>query len=564
MPQVAPGEGPVQRSDAQPSDGSRPEIELIPISDGLCGPSPDGGASLAYPETAGRRGPATRTYLMKRLSLTLLVVTLLSGSLFAQRGIHVTPGSPRPRAFDWNERTAGHLARRAGFSASPSELKRMVDQGLTATLAELLHPELVDNSEMEAGLAARGLELTVLDPVDQAFYANTYNMNRWWLYRMIHSRHQLVEKMTLFLHDHFATSAVEIGFVDTRDGVSLAMRQHRLLRRHALGNFRQLVHEMAKDPAMLLWLDNFINFAQEPNENWARELMELFTMGVDEYSEADVQNAARAFTGWTFNFRALEEDGAFEFNFNILLHDFGLKSFLGREGAFNGGDVIDIIFEQDVTAEFMARKIWEFLAYKDPPQTLVKELARVFRESNYEMVPLLSAIFRHPEFYSESAVRSQIKSPVEFVSGFARELELDEHEFMAGFLYFLNQFLFAPPDVGGWLGGVTWINTSSLLDRYNYLNAYTAYSRIPEFPQIDFAGIIEDHNLRTEEDFVDHFGARFLQGDVQMDTRLVLEEYMRRRDDGSPGAFELNPQTVDTKVRGLIHLITLLPAYQLN
>ncbi|HSR49986.1 MAG TPA: DUF1800 domain-containing protein [Acidobacteriota bacterium] len=515
---------------------------------------------------------------MKRL--LLIVLLLATGGLpAAAQGPVISRPSPPDRAsgVQWNRANAAHLMRRAGFSASPAEIDRLVDQGFQTTLDELLNPELVDDTAMLEGLEAQQYQLIRLAPNDEIYFADPLELNRWWLYRMIHSRRQLEEKMTYFWHDHFATSVQEVIQVKPSTGRPLILIQQDTLRLHALGNFKDLVHDMARDPAMLIWLDNFRNIREEPNENWARELLELFTMGVDQYSEEDIQEAARAFTGWTFNvFRAPDEEFDYDFAFIPLVHDDGEKTFLGQTGNWDGDDIIDIIFQQEVTAEFIAGKLWEFFVYPDPEPGLVRQLGRVFRESGYEIKPLMRAIFRHPEFFSSKAYRALMKAPVEAGVGFAREMGLNDPQFLPFFIFQMNQILFAPPDVGGWTSGVGWVNTSTLLFRYNYYNDMLSIrGTVPVRTRgtdvvrmvngADLNGMIGQFGLSSEEEVVEHFVDRLLAGDATMDERIVLEDYLRRLDDGTIGTFDIdNPVTVDKKVRGLAYLVTLLPAYQLN
>ncbi|HSR69486.1 MAG TPA: DUF1800 domain-containing protein [Acidobacteriota bacterium] len=516
---------------------------------------------------------------MKRPLLFILILALAGASLAAQGPVTTRPSFPaRDPGFTWDRANAAHLMRRAGFSASPQEIDRMVSQGFIATLDELLEYETVDDSAMEEALAARDYQLSRAVPqVEGLVLANPVELNRWWLYRMINSRRQLLEKMTYFWHDHFATSLQEVNQVKPSTGRPLILIQQDTFREHALGNFKDLVHDMARDPAMLIWLDNFLNVRNQPNENWARELLELFTMGVDQYTEEDIQEAARAFTGWTFDFDRMNPDEFdYDFLFIPVLHDFGPKTFLGRTGNWNGDDIINIIFEQDVTAEFIAAKLWEFLVYPDPDPGLIRQLGRVLRENGYELKPLLRAIFRHPEFFSQRAYRGLMKAPVEAGVAFAREMELESPEFLPFFINQMNQLLFLPPDVGGWTSGVGWVNTSTLLFRYDYYNDMLAIRQpvpvrnretdVVRFVNpADLEGMVQRYGLVSEEDVVDHFVDRLLAGDATADEKLVLEDYLRRQADGTIGEFDIaNPVHIDTKVRGLAYLVTLLPAYQTN
>ena len=505
--------------------------------------------------------------VMKKMILLNLALLAGSASLLGQ-GVKTAP-LPRPAPqFTWNQQSAAHLMRRAGFSASPAELDSWVEKGFLASLDELVRFQEVDDSAMEAGLAARNFRLSRTNQNGMQI-ANAQGMNQWWLYRMMHSRRQLLEKMTLFWHDHFATSVGEIRFVKST-GQPLLLVQQDLLRQYAVGNFKEMVHQIARDPAMLIWLDNFINFNESPNENWGRELLELFTMGVDQYTQVDIEEAARAFTGWTLNRRS----DNFEFIFVERLHDFGEKTFLGKTGAFDGDDIIDIIFEQEVTAQFMARKLWEFFVYPDPSDQLVRDLGRVFRDSGYETSVLMRAIFRHPEFFSTRAYRALMKSPVEMVVNFMREMELDDPATLPPYLFNMNQLLFFPPDVGGWTSGVGWVNTSTLLFRYNFFNIKLACRGAAFCPgagrdgqpdPVDLAAIIQAFGLQSGDDLTVHFGDRLLQGDLTPDEEFVLQDYLTRGEGGAVVEFDINnPLTVDEKVRGLIYLITIMPAYQLN
>lgn len=456
----------------------------------------------------------------------------------------------------WDEKTAAHLMRRAAFSASPARIREVVTQGFSATLSRLLHPQLVDDSEMEGALAAKNYQLYRVNNQGRK-YADAFNMRRWWLYRMANSERQLLEKMTYFWHDHFATSVVDINGVDPNDR-PLMMIQNETLRAHALGNFKTMVEEIARDAAMLYWLDNVTNRVGKPNENWARELMELFTMGVDSgYTEQDIRESARAFTGWGVDRQTQT------FRFFPQNHDNGEKTFLGVTGNLDGGDVINIIFQQRVAAEFIAKKLFQFLVHPNPSPALVRELGDLFRASGYDIRVLVKAIFEHPEFFSDRAYRAHIKSPVEFVVGVFRELEIREVDALPRLMNGMNQNLFAPPDVSGWVSGVGWLNTTTLLNRYNFLN-YVA-TRRSGADRLDVNRLVEANQLKTSQDVTGYFVQLFLQNDVSLDTYYALEEYLRRDDSGNLVAFDVNDSaTLDKKVRGLVYLVSILPAYQLN
>ena len=502
---------------------------------------------------------------MRRGTFAVLLSLMVQGAFGGQNAPVQDPGSEKvpaglplnlylcPPCVSWDSRMAAHLMRRAGFSASPQELDRLVEIGFEATLDELLNYEEVDDGEMEEALDEENYPLTRVNKQGQ-LRPNTLGMQRWWLYRMVNSERQLLEKMTYFWHDHFATSVTTVRQVGV-DERPYVMVQNELLREHALGNLKDMVEAMAKDPAMLVWLDNRSNVKEHPNENWGRELLELFTMGVGNYTDQDVVAAARAFTGWGLNRRTGE------YTFYPNRHDYGFKNFLGEVSVWDGNDVIDIIFEQDVTAEFIARKLFEFFVYTDPSQQTILELAEIFRENDYEIRPLMRAILEHPEFYAESAYRALIKSPVELLVGIVRELGIIDPEFLPRLMTGMGQELFAPPDVSGWTSGVGWINTTTLLTRYNFFNLLASSRRDGS---LDFVEWVQTHQL-SSFDVVGLFLDAIVKNDVSVDTRYALEQYMVTDDSGEIVEWNINdPQMIDKKVRGVLYLILVLPTYELN
>jgi hypothetical protein len=273
---------------------------------------------------------------------------------------------------------------------------------------------------------------------------------------MVLTARPLEEKMTLFWHGHFATSQMKVK--DVRH----MFLQNKTLRTHALGNFKELTRAIARDPAMLAYLDGARSNRRAPNENFARELLELFTLGLGNYSEKDIKEAARAFTGWTFQ--------GDQFVVNRRAHDPEVKTFLGRTGRFDGDDIIDIVFDQPAASRFIARKLFVFFAHDDPPAAAVEAMGAALREARFEVRPALELLFRSAEFYGPRARGTGIKSPIELVVGTCRLLRLDPGASPAGAAIAgrMGQDLFRPPSVKGWDGGKSWISTSTLFDRYNF------------------------------------------------------------------------------------------------
>lgn len=408
----------------------------------------------------------------------------------------------RIKAGDWNYDRAGHLLERAGFGGAPDEIKRLAAMTPREAVGYLVDYESLDNSGLEpfdeSGIFPDGknpytegmrqylIAAKITDssgkPIDlrrgqdsnaeteeilrqvrnNYRRANSEELNRvalWWVDRMLTTNRPLEEKMTLFWHGHFPSSGQKI-----RD-YRMLMAQQELFRENATGNFKDLLMGIAKDPAMLIYLDGRQNIKGRPNENFAREIMELFSLGVGNYSEEDIKEAARAFTGWRYN--------GLEFAKMRNLHDYGSKTFLGETGRLDGEDIIDIIMEQEATAEFIARKIHVFFVREDPSDETVEKLAHVFRSGNYEIKPLLKAIFLSKDFYSAPSYATQIKSPVQLVVSTYRKLGLEEIPSwppMKPTTSNMGQDLFYPPNVAGWDGGKTWINPSTLLLRANFTN----------------------------------------------------------------------------------------------
>lgn len=285
-------------------------------------------------------------------------------------------------------------------------------------------------------------------------------LTNWWLEQLHHTSYPLWERMILFWHNHFTSSLEKVLWPQWM------FKQHQLIRKHALGNFAELLQAIAKDPAMLSYLDGAKNTAASPNENFARELLELFTLGVGHYTEADIINVAKAFSGWNL------DSPKGEFLFQAKHHDNSTKQFLGRSGNFDGADIIKILLAQDRTAEHIAEKFWkEFINTQQPDPTIIKEWAAVFRNSGYEIKALLLKIITSTVFWDIAQRGSLIKSPIEFTVGLLRELQLpfEEYDALRVANQQLGQDLFRPPDVKGWRGGNEWITNMRLIRRYDVI-----------------------------------------------------------------------------------------------
>jgi uncharacterized protein (DUF1800 family) len=371
---------------------------------------------------------------------------------------------------------------------------------------------------------------------------------------MAFGEHPLQEKLTLFWHGHFVTSAKD------ERSASAMWNQNELLRANSVGNFGKFVMAISRDPAMLDYLNNTQNRKAHPNENYARELMELFTLGIGNYTENDVKQAARAFTGWA-------HDGD-DFVFRRFDHDNGFKTFLGQMGDFNGGDIIDIILAQNACARFIASKLFRYFAYEEVDDALAEALGSQLRQSRYEMRPLVRTILNSKAFYSPLAIGSQIKSPIQLVIGTIRQLDLQmpPQRAMMGALTQMGQVPFAPPNVRGWPGGRIWITTSTLFVRYNTA-IFLAAGGSNDFPKLGRRiGTLAKHEGTVEEpptDFnppnldgdadavVDAWISRLIQRPIADDKRQVLLDALA----GKPERPE--------NTRKMVQLIMSMPEYQL-
>ena len=357
-----------------------------------------------------------------------------------------------------------HLYRRAGFGATRDELEAALARGYEATVEELLHPERQPDLDYD-------LIYRFYPDVKEAREIDvTQSM---WLYRMINTKRPLEEKMALFWHCLFATA------FNKSNHAQMLEIQVDMFRRLCLGNFRDILVELSRDPSMIFWLDNQENTNDVHNENYGRELLELFAMGIGTYTEDDVKSCARAFTGW--GIKNLLNTGPFgrnvwEYKFYPELHDYGEKELLGERGSFDGPDVIDIIVRQDATARFIARRLYLFFVSDEPDEAAIEELARVYQESGHDIRAVMRALLLSDWFRSEDVLYAKVKSPAEHVAGVMRLVgdfrfpEWGIKDVALEFRY-MGQDLMNPPSVEGWHTGKEWIDTGMLVERVNFASA---------------------------------------------------------------------------------------------
>jgi hypothetical protein len=458
----------------------------------------------------------------------------------------------------WSRKWAAHLYRRAAFGPGGVELAEAEKRGFAATLDLLLNgqpgandlvPTLHDTGRVAASRDADGTQL-----------------RGWWLYCMLHGGHPLREKLTLFWHNHFATSIAKVR------SAGLMFRQNCLFREHALGKFGPMLQAVSRDPAMLVWLDSNSNVKGKPNENYAREVMELFSLGVGNYSETDVREAARAFTGW-------HTDGT-AFKFKADLHDAGTKTIFGKTGAWDGGDVAAFVLDRPAAARFLVRKVYTFFVSEvPPPDALLEPLCAAFRKSDYDVAALMKAVLSSRLFFSDHAFRKRVKCPVEYALGAARAVyrRFEEgdvhyrtmpHQALVKPIGAMGQALFAPPNVKGWPGGKTWLNTATVLDRDNFAAAlasgalwlpenvpFAVTGDLPPPKAFDPARVLEEENATAPEDAARVLLDAYVPGGVRPAAREKLAAFLAE-DKPTGLAFA-------RRAREAVHAILTMPEFQL-
>ncbi len=425
-----------------------------------------------------------------------------------------------------------HLLRRAGFGACRDELDHYCAKGYKATVEELLYPEQAP--QLVEDILRRY-------HVDQNSLMLIESSQAYWLYRIINTRRPLEEKMALFWHGLFATAYGKLNHAKA------VVNQTNTFRRHGLGNFRTLLLGLSRDPAMIFWLDNKDNHKGAPNENYGRELLELFSLGIGNYTEDDVKACACAFSGWTINnaaymsVRASRDSiwphGRLDWQFVYMPgdHDDSPKTFLGRTERFNGEDVIDIIVQQPATAWLVARKLHEFFVSDTPDERAIQVLADEFRRTDGDIRSVMRTLLLSDFFKSEDARLARVKSPAELVAGTARLA--GGHQFpewsivnLAMDVNFMGQEILNPPTVEGWHTGTEWIDTGNLVERIN-----SAALEIGDVSQPGVRAIIERLRARgevlTPEEFVQGCLDAMVQFENSESTRTYLVEHAAKLGD---------------------------------
>ncbi len=431
----------------------------------------------------------------------------------------------------WDVSLAAHLYRRAGFSAETSELEAAAEESPADTVDRLLRGGATSTSFQTE---SESLAETLLAG------GNARQLAAWWLRSMLRTPHPLLEKTTLFWHGHFATSAEKV------EDARAMYRQNQLLRRYAMGNFAALTHQVARDPAMLIYLDSATNRKSHPNENFARELMELFCLGEGHYSERDVQELARCFTGW--------EIRRGKFRFNRYQHDTGEKNILGTTGTFPDADAVDVVLAQPEASRFIVGKLIQYFLFDEPTPSpeLIEPLAVELREHDWNVGHVIGRMLSSNLFFWEHCIGRKVRSPVEMAVGLLRALEGSTNTVqLAEELVHLGQGLFYPPNVKGWDGGRAWINSSTLLGRANVVGRLVRDEKT-RFGGGDLATYFEGSGATTGEAVVAKLEDLLLAVPIPGDARKQLVGLIDRGSGDQSG-----------RIANVIHALSTLPEFHL-
>ena len=461
-----------------------------------------------------------------------------------------------------------HLLRRAGFGASREELEQYLAMGYEGAVEALLNPS--DPSNMPDDLIRRY-------HVEQSELRDLAGSAAYWMYRMISTSAPMEEKTALFWHGLFAT-----GYAKLNQARSL-LNQVEMFRRSGLGSFEDLLVELSKDPAMIVWLDNNENHGTAINENYGRELLELFSMGIGNYTEDDIKECARAFTGWTLgnaeymSIRAAKDSIwpygriAWHFDYREEDHDDGEKTFLGETGRFNGEDIIRIIVKQESTARFVATRLFQFFAadeISEAGEKTIQDMMATYFSSGYQVKDMLQTLFQSNYFKSEEARFARVKGPVEMVVGAIRMAGNYQNpalgiEKVSNTMLYMGQGLLQPPTVEGWHEGSEWIDSGALVERVNFAAKELSDVRSPGVRSIiDRLQAGSDDGVLDPADLAD--GCLDLLGpiDVSDETRSVLVEYATRKGDLDLNGHQPGDEA-EQRVGNMLRLVAATREYQL-
>ena len=453
----------------------------------------------------------------------------------------------------------GHLLRRAGFGATPADINTYKGYGFAGAVDRLLNYQQVSDDAMENKLKSLNLNFTTPGGAAVA------NMQQWWLLRMAWTQRPLLEKMTLFWHGMLTSSYRKVG---GKNAYGRTLAQNQFFRTHAFDTYDNILLGIVSDPAMLVYLDLTKSHKNAPNENFARELMELFTLGVGHYTQQDVYQGAAALTGWHVKGNTTQS------HYVPQDHNSLTKTYLGQTGSLDYKDVVHILANHPETPWFLSRKLFTFFVYENPSNNDLQPLVDTYVKSGHNIGAVMKTLLLSPQFASQKAYRARIKSPSEFVAGTYRALNVQGNgKGLENMTAVMGQTLFDPPNVAGWPAdkvSALWLNSGTWMARLNYIDALVSGSRNAQarnFGSVDIQGLVNANHIDSPERFVDFFNAVLLDGVVDKDRRTQFISYFTQKNVGKSSAYITLTNGKNypvSNVRGTLYLILASPEYQLN
>jgi hypothetical protein len=467
-----------------------------------------------------------------------------------------------PDIFSADAGRIAHLLRRAGFGPSSTDIGDYLDAGVDGSIDRLLSFSSISNDALDQRLAALHLD-----------YTNATDVMRWFLLRMIYSSRPLEEKLTLFWSGVLTSSLRKLG---GKTNYALMIQQNQLLRAKGMGRFDDLLHAITIDPAMLYWLDGRLSAGSSPNENYSREMMELFAMGLGTYTQNDVHQGALALTGWVVR----DSKSVFV----PRRHYSGTVNFLGHSGKMGVDEVVKLVAAHPATGKHLASRMWSFFVYDNPSDSDLQPLVDAYYHNDHNLGAMVRAMLKSPAFFSTRAYRARVKSPMEFLAGAIRGLGLETTGTgMTGLITSLGQIPFEPPNVAGWPGdkaSPAWISTQAWLTRVNFTNllATAATGTTPQAakrataPNITAAGgrppvqeVIDQRKIKTPAELADYYIAALLDNQIDASHRTLLHDAAAQKSAKGP-SFTLDGGTkvAAAGVRQMLYLLMSAPEYQMN
>ena len=481
------------------------------------------------------------------------------------------------RNFAWDSSSVAHLLKRTTTGTSVDEINYFLNQGLEESINQLLTDKelpIPPGTWVDEDLPNwNALSSEQRQEIIQIYHNRMRTFQKWWAQRMIDDSSNITEMMTLFWHNYFASAYSKVFYPQAM------FQQNNIFRTYCMGNFKDLIRQVTFGPAMMIWLDISNSKKEAPNENFPRELMELFTLGVDNYSQDDVIAASRAFTGYitngldtNYDFEAMEGWGPWWTNW----HDFDDKNFMGQTGPWTGDDIINIILDQDNCAIHICKKMYQWFLYNEPDMEFICEMANVLRNNNYELKPALEYLFSSEHFYDTNFKGANIQNPVQLYLSSLKKLKMHDQPFDINFFCeiqnHLGMVLFEPPDVNGWIGYRTWINSNTLPLRKAMLCAlvdhespFGSFGNYINIPLIAISLVNQNDNSYHIEQIINNLSLIFFGIPIEQTLRDQLLNIAL--DGAEPYDWDINLPAYNaqwSRLKNLLQHMIKLPEFQLS